>query len=74
MQVPEENERQDILHTLTDTITLAPDVSLEEVSLQTAALVASDIVDLVSRGKHNYMKRALQDRYLTLPLSSYYYI
>ncbi|KAJ3554581.1 hypothetical protein NM688_g3028 [Phlebia brevispora] len=60
-EVPEEHERQSILRSLTADTMLASDVSLEELSVQTAALIASDMVDLVSRGKHIYMDRAIQD-------------
>lgn len=37
---------------------VAPDVSIDDLAIQTAALVASDLVDLVSRGEHAQAKKA----------------
>ena len=61
-QAPEESERHSILQSLTRSMALAPDVSLKDFAVQTAALVASDLVDLVARGKHAHLKRAMQYR------------
>ncbi|KAK2068998.1 hypothetical protein P8C59_003608 [Phyllachora maydis] len=51
MGAPDEAERQGLLRALVDDggLGLAPDVDLGSVALQTAALVAGDLVDLVDR-------------------------
>ncbi|THG96832.1 hypothetical protein EW026_g5078 [Hermanssonia centrifuga] len=60
-EVPEEGERHVILESLVHDVPLAPDVSLKEIAVQTAALVASDIVDLVVRGQHASVQRVTQN-------------
>lgn len=59
-QAPNESERYEILNCLLTNITLAPDVSLFRLATQTAALVASDLVDLVSRAKLASTERAIR--------------
>jgi peroxin-6 len=48
-QAPNESERYEILDVLLADSILACDVSLSTLATQTAALVASDLVDLVDR-------------------------
>ncbi|KAG8958992.1 peroxisomal assembly protein [Tulasnella sp. 419] len=59
-EVPNEPERLDILTSLLQKEPLAPDVSLPSIATQTAALVAGDMVDLVSRAKMASIERALK--------------
>ena len=61
-QAPGELERQEILTTLVRDMHVAPDVSLEDYAIQTAALVPCDLVDLVSRSRYAYLKRAMRTR------------
>lgn len=62
-QVPNEPERLDILQNLLLSSSLSPDVSVASVATQTAALVAADLVDLVSRTKMACMERVLKVTY-----------
>lgn len=71
---PNEAERREILEiALTDAI-LSPDVDVKNLATQTAALVAADLVDLVSRARYASVARvraamsnlALSDRDLVL--------
>lgn len=62
LQSPGEGERYEILRSLLTGSILAPDVSLKEVAVQTAALVAADLVDLVARAKAASFDRAMRDR------------
>lgn len=55
---PDETERDSVLRTLLTDISLAPDVSLNALAVQTAALVPSDLADLVSRSERVYLSRA----------------
>jgi peroxin-6 len=41
-------------------VTLAPDVSLSALAIQTAALVASDLADFTSRTKSASIERAIR--------------
>ncbi|KAJ8515523.1 hypothetical protein ONZ45_g7081 [Pleurotus djamor] len=50
-EAPDEAQRFEILNTLLDGTQLAPDVSLPSIATQTAALVAADLVGLVSRAR-----------------------
>ena len=50
-EAPGEAERYDILLSILAGSTLAPDVSIKDLAVQTAALVAADLVDLVARAK-----------------------
>jgi peroxin-6 len=50
-EVPGEEERLRILESLTTAIPLGNDVSLRNLATQTAALVAADLVSLVSRAE-----------------------
>ena len=52
-------------------VTLAPDVSLKELAVQTAALVAADLVDLVSRAKFAAIQRCTSDSYVHYTYSLY---
>lgn len=47
-----------MLRALLKNVQAAPDVSINDLATQTAALVASDLVDLVSRGEHTHAKKA----------------
>ncbi|XP_006458394.1 hypothetical protein AGABI2DRAFT_216898 [Agaricus bisporus var. bisporus H97] len=57
-EAPNEDERLEMLQTLLSNASLAPDVSLEELAIQTAALVAMDLVDLVFQAKSSSLERA----------------
>ncbi|KAI0831786.1 AAA-domain-containing protein [Trametes gibbosa] len=56
---PGEVERHDVLLSILSNSTLAPDVSVKDLAVQTAALVAADLVDLVSRAKAAAVQRSL---------------
>ncbi|KAF9466437.1 AAA-domain-containing protein [Collybia nuda] len=59
-EAPNEDERREILDcSLADTI-LGPDVSLGNIATQTAALVASDLSDLVLRAKYAATERVVR--------------
>jgi peroxin-6 len=51
IEAPGESERLSILRSLTKGDIVAPDVSLHALAVQTAALVANDLVDLVRRAR-----------------------
>nr|ASF90227.1 hypothetical protein SPAR01853 [Bartheletia paradoxa] len=59
-EAPGEPERLDILQTTLATTPIAPDVSLKSIATQTAALVASDLGDLVARARLAAMDRVLK--------------
>ncbi|GAA5903296.1 AAA family ATPase peroxin 6 [Sporobolomyces salmoneus] len=59
IEAPGEPERLAILQNLTSSEHLAPDVSLRSLAVQTAALVANDLVDLVRRAKAAAAERVL---------------
>ena len=59
IEAPGELERHAILRSLTSGLTIAPDVSLRALAVQTAALVANDLVDLVRRARSAAASRAL---------------
>ncbi|EPQ30691.1 uncharacterized protein PFL1_01592 [Pseudozyma flocculosa PF-1] len=50
-QAPNEAERLQMLQIALDRVALSPDVDLKNLATQTAALVAADLVNLVSRAK-----------------------
>ncbi|KAF8526854.1 AAA-domain-containing protein [Hysterangium stoloniferum] len=56
-EVPNETERLEILSNLLVDISLGPDVSLKTIATQTAAMVAADLVDLVSLAQSTALKR-----------------
>ncbi|KAI0668555.1 AAA-domain-containing protein [Trametes maxima] len=58
-EAPGESERNDILLSILATSALAPDVSIKDLAVQTAALVAADLVDLVARAKSAAVQRSL---------------
>ncbi|GAA5985229.1 hypothetical protein JCM11641_003639 [Rhodosporidiobolus odoratus] len=60
IEAPAEPERLAILRNLTSHDILAPDVSLRSLAVQTAALVANDLVDLVRRARTAAAERVLQ--------------
>lgn len=60
MQAPSEPERLAILRSLTANDIVAPDVSLRALAIQTAALVANDLVDLVRRARVAAGERVFQ--------------
>ncbi|GAA5940270.1 hypothetical protein JCM3775_004416 [Rhodotorula graminis] len=62
IEAPGEPERLAILRSLTSADLVAPDVSLRALAVQTAALVANDLVDLVRRAR-----AAAAERVLALP-------
>ena len=49
-----------MLQALLPDASVAPDVSLRDLAIQTAALVPSDLADLVGRGERTYLKRAAE--------------
>ncbi|KAF8590012.1 AAA-domain-containing protein [Ramaria rubella] len=57
-EAPTEMERLNILDRLLADVPLAPDVSIKTIATQTAAMVASDLVDLVDLGRAISLKRA----------------
>jgi peroxin-6 len=59
IEAPGEPERLAILQSLTKSEHLAPDVALRSLAVQTAALVANDLVDLVRRAKAAAAERVL---------------
>ncbi|GAA5964160.1 hypothetical protein JCM3765_005357 [Sporobolomyces pararoseus] len=59
IEAPGEPERLAILQNLTNSEHLAPDVALRSLAVQTAALVANDLVDLVRRAKAAAGERVL---------------
>ncbi|GAA5840290.1 hypothetical protein JCM11251_006686 [Rhodosporidiobolus azoricus] len=60
IEAPAEPERLAILRSLTAQDLLAPDVSLRSLAVQTAALVANDLVDLVRRARAAAAERVLE--------------
>ncbi|KAH9890705.1 AAA-domain-containing protein [Cubamyces lactineus] len=58
-EAPGEAERHAILLSALTNCTLAPDVSVKDLAVQTAALVAADLVDLVNRAKAAAIQRSL---------------
>ncbi|RPD65775.1 AAA-domain-containing protein [Lentinus tigrinus ALCF2SS1-7] len=61
-EAPGESERYDILCSALATCKLAPDVSVKNLAVQTAALVAADLVDLVSRAQSAAVLRSTDDK------------
>ncbi|GAA5824221.1 hypothetical protein JCM5353_000355 [Sporobolomyces roseus] len=59
IEAPGEPERLAILQNLTRSEHLAPDVALRSLAVQTAALVANDLVDLVRRARAAAAERVL---------------
>ncbi|KAG5635426.1 hypothetical protein H0H81_011316 [Sphagnurus paluster] len=59
-EAPAESERREIIEGLLLNDILAADVSISNLAIQTAALVASDLVDLVTRARFASMERAIQ--------------
>ncbi|KII88818.1 hypothetical protein PLICRDRAFT_42057 [Plicaturopsis crispa FD-325 SS-3] len=59
-EAPDESNRYEILATLLAGSVLSPDVSLSSLATQTAALVASDLVDLVTRATYASRERVLR--------------
>ncbi|KAI0693875.1 P-loop containing nucleoside triphosphate hydrolase protein [Cytidiella melzeri] len=68
-EAPDDKERSAVLRTLLDGVQVAPDVSIVDLAMQTAALVASDLVDLVSRGEQAHASKAAVARDNTEDLS-----
>ncbi|BGP27447.1 peroxisomal biogenesis factor 6 [Rhodotorula toruloides] len=60
IQAPAEPERLAILRNLTSADIISPDVSLRSLAVQTAALVANDLVDLVRRARAAAAERVLE--------------
>ncbi|KAI8998975.1 AAA-domain-containing protein [Trametes punicea] len=58
-EAPGEAERHEILLAVLAKNTLAPDVSVKDLAVQTAALVAADLVDLVSRANAAAIERCI---------------
>ena len=61
LEAPGEAERHEILDSLLRGLTIAPDVSVKEIAVQTAALVAADLANLVSRAQAAAAGRAAKD-------------
>ncbi|KAM5535554.1 hypothetical protein V8D89_010721 [Ganoderma adspersum] len=60
-EAPGEAERYDILMSVLADSTLAPDVSIKDLAVQTAALVAADLADLVARAKSAAILRSTSE-------------
>lgn len=60
IEAPAETDRLAILQNLLYADALAPDVSVKSIAVQTAALVAGDLVDLVTRVRMTAMDRLLK--------------
>ncbi|KAI9034131.1 P-loop containing nucleoside triphosphate hydrolase protein [Hyaloraphidium curvatum] len=58
IDAPDEDQRRGILQGLTERMPLAPDVRIENLALQTAALSARDLRDMVGRAALESLKRA----------------
>lgn len=58
IDAPDEDERRAILHDITRNTPLAPDVRLQALALQTAALNARDLRDMVGRAAFEALRRA----------------
>ena len=63
-QVPGETDRYKIIKSLLHDYPIAPDVSLRDLAVQTAALVAADLVELVSRAVRASRERVNEDLYV----------
>ncbi|KWU43793.1 AAA-domain-containing protein [Rhodotorula sp. JG-1b] len=59
LEAPGEPERLAILRSLTASDLIAPDASLRALAVQTAALVATDLVDLVRRARSAAVERVM---------------
>ncbi|KAF8892676.1 AAA-domain-containing protein [Infundibulicybe gibba] len=57
-EAPSEGQRREILDSILNRDMLASDVSISSIATQTAALVASDLVNLVARARHASVERA----------------
>jgi len=64
-QAPNEGERLEILKCLLEEKQVAPDVSLQDLATQTAALLAGDLRDLVVRAKGAAVERAASTVYVS---------
>lgn len=64
LEAPGEAERHEILDSLLSDLIVAPDVSVKEIAVQTAALVAADLANLVSRTQTAAAERAAKDSYV----------
>ncbi|KAF8623959.1 hypothetical protein AX15_006117 [Amanita polypyramis BW_CC] len=56
---PNEQERQEILDRLLTNTIISPDVSVEDIATQTAALLPSDLVDLLVHAKLSSLERGI---------------
>ncbi|KAI0747694.1 AAA-domain-containing protein [Daedaleopsis nitida] len=61
-EAPGEAERYEILRSILADRTLAPDVSVKDLAVQTAALVAADLVDLVARATSASIQRSMHEQ------------
>ena len=61
-QVPNEDERLEIINCLLADANIGRDVSLQNIATQTAALLAGDLRDLVARAKTASVERAMNAR------------
>jgi peroxin-6 len=50
------------MRSLFNSVEAAPDVSVDDLAMQTAALVSSDLVDLVARGQYAHVKAATSSK------------
>jgi peroxin-6 len=64
MQAPNETERHIILTSLLGDMAVAPDVSIPALATRTAAMVASDLVDLVDQAKYQSIERVMRSTYV----------
>jgi SpoVK/Ycf46/Vps4 family AAA+-type ATPase len=67
-QAPNESERYESLNALLVDCNLASDVRLATLATQTAALLASDLVDLVDHAHSNAIERVVDTVYEVVPV------
>lgn len=60
LKAPNEDERREILESLLKPYTLAPDITVKRIATQTAALVASDLRDVVFRAESAAYDRVIE--------------
>ncbi|KIJ27843.1 hypothetical protein M422DRAFT_235875 [Sphaerobolus stellatus SS14] len=58
-EVPNETERLTIINNLLANVSLSPDISLKNIATQTAAMVASDLVNLIELAQSTALKRTM---------------
>lgn len=62
LQAPSESERLAMLEVILGDDIISPDVSVKHIAVQTAALVANDLVDLAARARLMATQRMTERR------------